>query len=57
MEMSREEKAIRKVEVLAFAILTHLAGSPDKAKELQTVAKEQLYPKKDINDVPALKLS
>jgi hypothetical protein len=57
MEMSREEKATRRVEVLAFAILTHLAGNPERAKELQTIAKEQLYPKKDINEVPTLKLS
>ena len=46
MAMSKEEIAIRKVEINTFAALIHLTGSAEKASELIAQAKEHLYPTK-----------
>lgn len=46
MALSKEEIAIRKVEINTFAALIHLTGSPEKASDLIDQAKEHLYPTK-----------
>jgi hypothetical protein len=53
MSMSKEEIAIRKVEINTFAALIHLTGSVEKASELTAQAKEHLYPTKQAPQITA----